>query len=313
MKNLVTIVVVNWNSGVQLNTCLRSIREHGNGYVSEVIVVDNGSVDGSARCASDYQDVELILTGQNLGFGKACNLGACAAKSQYLLFLNPDAALFDHTLGAAVSAMEDPSNSQVGICGVQLVDELGVLSKTCSRFPSACGFVSHSLGLDRWLPQSGIVMAEWDHSDTREVDQIIGAFFFVRRDLFESLHGFDERFFVYFEEVDFSFRALQLGWSSLYLANGQAFHAGGGTSNQIKARRLFYSLRSRVLYIFAHFSLGSTVSALIATLLVEPVARFALALARGSWIQLKEAFLAYGMLSRWLIQIAVTKRARKIE
>jgi GT2 family glycosyltransferase len=145
-------------------------------------------------------------------------------------------------------------------------------------------------------------MAEWDHAQTRQVDQVIGAFFLVRRGLFESLHGFDERFFVYFEEVDFAYRARQAGWLSVYLADAQAFHAGGGTSNQVKARRLFYSLRSRLLYAFKHFSWTGAVGVLLATLLLEPVSRTALALFRHSWAGLKETWAAYGMLWRWLPQ-----------
>jgi GT2 family glycosyltransferase len=143
-------------------------------------------------------------------------------------------------------------------------------------------------------------MAEWDHKQTRPVDHVIGAFFLVRRELFEALEGFDERFFVYLEDLDFSYRAYQSGWRSVYLGDVQAFHAGGGTSNQIKARRLFYSLRSRLLYSFKHFSWIGASAVLIATLLVEPLSRSVLALLRRSWPGLKETWAAYGMLWQWL-------------
>lgn len=124
----------------------------------------------------------------------------------------------------------------------------------------------------------------------------------VRRTTFESLGGFDERFFVYFEEVDFSYRARQAGWRSVYLADVQAFHAGGGTSNQVKARRLFYSLRSRLLYAAKHFSTAGTALVFLATLLLEPLSRSALALARRSWPALRETWQGYAMLWRWLPQ-----------
>jgi GT2 family glycosyltransferase len=185
---------------------------------------------------------------------------------------------------------------------VQLLDEAGHVSRSCARFPSAVGFAAHAVGLDRFFPRLGHFMAEWDHAQTRQVDQVIGAFFLVRRNLFEALHGFDERFFVYFEEVDLSYRARQTGWRSVYLADAQAFHAGGGTSNQVKARRLFYSLRSRLLYAFKHFSWMGAFAVLLATLLVEPLSRSALALMRRSWVGLKETWAAYGMLWRWLPQ-----------
>ena len=298
----ISIIVINWNAGVQLRTCLNSIAQYGSGLVAQTIVVDNGSLDGSDASVEGLPNVSLIRTGANLGFGKACNLGEQKAQSDYLLFLNPDAALYSETLPKALAYMQDPANAKVGICGVQLLDECAHVSRSCTRFPSSVGFVVHAVGLDRVFPRLGYFMAEWDHEQTRRVDHVIGAFFLFRRAVFESLNGFDEHFFVYLEDLDLSYRARQAGWSTVYLANVQAFHAGGGTSNQVKARRLFYSLRSRLLYAFKHFSWLGAVGVLLATLLLEPVSRSALALFRHSWSGLKETWAAYGMLWRWLPQ-----------
>lgn len=298
----VSVVIVNWNAGPQLLACINSFAKYGGVLVRRVTVVDNGSVDGSEGFIESLQNVTLLRAGTNLGFGKACNLGATQAESEYLLFLNPDATLYADTLPRVLAFMQDPANSKVGICGVQLLDEAGQVSRSCARFPSAMGFVCHAIGIDRLVPRMGHFMVEWDHANTRQVDQVIGAFFLVRRDLFNALHGFDERFFVYFEEVDFSYRAQKAGWHSVYLAETQAFHAGGGTSNQVKARRLFYSLRSRLLYAFKHFSWVGAAGVLLATLLVEPLSRSAQALLRRSWAGLKETWAAYGMLWHWLPQ-----------
>lgn len=265
-------------------------------------MVDNASSDGSEQTALDRPGVTLICSSENLGFGKACNLGVMQASSEYLLFLNPDAAVYPGTLEKALAYMQDPINAQVGICGVQLVEDTGRVSRSCARFPSAIGFLAHAIGLDRLYPRLGHFMVEWPHDSTRQVDQVIGAFFLVRRTLFEDLGGFDERFFVYFEEVDFSYRARQAGWRSVYLADVQAFHAGGGASNQAKARRLFYSLRSRLLYATKHFSAAGVGLVLLATLLVEPLSRSALAVAKFSWPALKETWQGYAMLWRWLPQ-----------
>lgn len=296
------IIVVNWNSGSQLRACIDSISQHGVGLVGKIIVVDNGSVDGSDVGVEILPNVTLIRTGANLGFGKACNLGAQQAGSDYLLFLNPDAALYAETLPKALAYMQEPAHANVGICGVQLIDESGHIARSCTRFPSSIGFAAHAIGLDRVFPRLGHFMAEWDHTQTRHVDHVIGAFFLVRRAVFESLSGFDEHFFVYLEDLDLSYRASQAGWGTTYLADAQAFHAGGGTSNQVKARRLFYSLRSRLLYAFKHFSLFGAVVVLLATLLIEPLSRSALTLVRCSWSGLKETWSAYGMLWRWLPQ-----------
>jgi len=284
------IIIVNWNAGPQLKNCVDSITQFGSGLVNKIIIVDNGSMDGSETSVEGIAKVTLIRAGENLGFGKACNLGAKYSNSDYLLFLNPDAALFDGTLAKVVNFMQEPTNQTVGICGVQLIEESGKISRSCARFPTVTGFLAHAVGLDRFVPSLGNSMAEWDHSADRQVDQIIGAFFFVRRGFFEQLQGFDERFFVYFEEVDFSYRAYRAGWRSFYLADTQAFHAGGGTSNQVKARRLFYSLRSRVLYAFKHFYFPAALTVLATTLLLEPLARSVLAVARRSLSGFKETW-----------------------
>lgn len=298
-SNIIDIIIVNWNSGSQLRTCVRSIDRYGSGLVKKTIVVDNGSVDGSDDCADDAPDINIVRTGINLGFGKACNLGAQQAMSDYLLFLNPDAFLYKDTLPKALGYMEDPSNAAVGICGVQLLDESGQVSRSCARFPSQWHFMAHALGIDRYFPRLGYRMGEWDHGETRRVDHVIGAFFLVRRKLFEAMGGFDERFFVYLEDLDFSYRAYQSGWSTTYLADTRAYHAGGGTSNQIKARRLFYSLRSRLVYVSKHFSRAEAVAVYLATLLVEPFSRLAWAGITFSLSGLMETWNGYGLLWRW--------------
>lgn len=301
---MIDVIVVNWNAGHQLRQCIESVIEFGGENVSSIVVADNGSSDGSADSVVGLPKVQLIRTGENLGFGKACNLGAMQTSSKYLLFLNPDAAIYSDTISNALTYIEAPANVGVGICGVQLIEESGHIARSCARFPTPYRLVLSTLGIDRVLASFGHFMAEWDHSETRLVDHVIGAFFLVRRDMFELLHGFDERFFVYLEDLDFSYRARQAGWKSVYLTSTRAFHAGGGTSNQVKARRLFYSMRSRLLYSFKHFSRFGALSVLMATLLLEPLSRSTLALSRGSWSSLKETWSAYRMLWRWLPQWA---------
>ena len=291
------IVIVNWNAGPQLKDCIDSLAGIKD---VRVIVVDNASTDGSEKALVNHPSVKLIRSNENLGFGKACNLGARHADGDFLLFLNPDASVFPNTLDKALAFMQDPRHSDVGICGVQLKDHTGHVARSCSRFPTPLGFVVHALGLDRLFPRLGHSMVDWTHDETRDVDQVIGAFFLVRRPLFETLKGFDEQFFVYFEEVDFSKRARDAGWRSFYLADVQAFHAGGGTSNQVKARRLFYSLRSRLIYARKHFGLPGFVLTCFATLFLEPLSRMGFSLAKRSLTALKETGAAYAMLWQWL-------------
>ena len=141
-------------------------------------------------------------------------------------------------------------------------------------------------------------MREWDHRANRQVDQVMGAFFLVRRSVFETLVGFDERFFVYLEDVDFSLRASKLGWYSYYLADAQAYHKGGGTSQHIKATRLFYSLRSRILYGYKHFNWLSATAVILGTLIVEPFTRLVFSAFNRSLLQVKETLKGYSILWR---------------
>lgn len=302
MNSKIDVVIVNWNSGNQLKYCIQSLKLHNAEGSFKIFIIDNKSSDNSALFVNNDKDISIIFSENNLGFGKACNLGASLGANDYLLFLNPDAAVYANTLEKALVFMNAPENENIGICGVQLKDEGGLVARSCARFPSPIGFMFHTIGLDRFFPKLGHFMAEWPHDTTQDVDQLIGAFFLVRRSLFKELGGFDERFFVYFEEVDFSYRARKAGWRSVYLADVQAFHAGGGTSNQVKAKRLFYSLRSRLLYAFKHFTLPGALLVLIATLLLEPISRSALAIGRRSWSSLVETWTGYGMLFLWLPQ-----------
>jgi GT2 family glycosyltransferase len=296
------IIIVNWNSGRQLQDCIESVRAHGGGHVGRCIVVDNGSKDGSVDFLADAADVDLVLTGQNLGFGKACNIGAARGSSPFVLFLNPDACLMPQSLFTPLQFMAQPENSKVGVVGIRLMNEDGSVQRTCARFPVAVGLVASSFGLARAFPRLGTHMHDWDHSSSRAVPHVIGAFYLMRRALFDSLKGFDERFFVYLEDLDLSCRVAQAGYTSHYLTEAQAFHAGGGVSSQVKAHRLFYSLRSRIQYGRKHFSGLGAAAVTLSTLMVEPVTRLGFLVLRGRFGEVGDLRRGYAMLWGWVLR-----------
>jgi hypothetical protein len=195
-----------------------------------------------------------------------------------------------------VKLLQHEGHACTGIVGIAMVDESGRVVPSCARYPRAWHFASRAIGLDRLWPRTGHFMLEWDHAQTRQVDQVIGAFFMIRRELFEALSGFDERFFVYFEEVDLAWRARQAGWASVYLAEAQAYHKGGGTSSAVKDVRLFYSLRSRLQYSRKHFRLPERLLLWAVTFALEPISR-AVHLALGRrWGEVRQVAAAYAML-----------------
>lgn len=297
-----SIVIVNWNSGSQLRSCITSVDQAAipaTWRLEDVVIVDNASNDGSADRLECLSVVPKVLRNEaNRGFAAACNQGAAATRTDAILFLNPDTLLYGDSLAVPLGYLDDPANADVGIVGIQLREDSGQVTRSCARFPRARHFLAQCLGVDRLLPATGHYMRDWDHSDTRQVDQVIGAFFLVRRTLFDELDGFDERFFVYFEEVDFALRALRRGHTSVYLATANAFHAGGGTSHQIKGRRLFYSLRSRLQYGAKHFNAVEMTLLVLVTVAIEPLARLLHLVLTGRFAEVRHLSQGYTLLLR---------------
>jgi hypothetical protein len=308
------VVIVNWNGGRRLLDSLESLAAAGReGFaLGRVVVVDNASTDCSLSLVSGL-DLPLVLlrNSRNLGFGAACNQGARGTEADYLLFLNPDTRLSSDSLSKPLLFMEGAAGAaRTGVCGVQLVNERGEISRGCARFPKPSHFYAKIFGLDHLAPHPSrnLLMTDWDHRGSRGVDHVIGAFYLVRRSLFEALRGFDERFFVYLEDLDFSYRAHREGWRSYYLAEARVYHEGGGLSSRAMAARLFYSLRSRILYGYKHFGSLPATGLLLATLLVEPWTRISHALAHGRFSSIRETLEAYGMLLRSLPSVIATAR-----
>lgn len=281
------IVTVNWNSGDLLRHCVGSLGGAltGGFALERMVVVDNASRDGSADGLPDAAaPLRILRNAENRGFAAACNQGAAGSTADYLLFLNPDTRLLPGSLAPALAFLEDPANAGIGALGVRLVDEEGRIQRNCARAPTPGRLIAQSLGLDRALPRlfPPHFMTEWDHGDTRDVDQVMGAFLIVRRPLFEALGGFDERFFVYFDDVDLCLEVRRAGWRVVYFAGAEVYHRGCGTTDQIRDIRLFYTLRSRLLFAGKHFGPGALTAVAVATLVLEPLVRLGYALLRRS-------------------------------
>ena len=304
---MIDIIVVNLNTGDQLINLILSIKKHHAGLVASVIIVDNGSWDNSMDLLHEKSGdlpfaVHVFHNDDNLGFAAACNQGAAKTTADYILFLNPDTRLLDNSLKVPLLFMEKPGNEAVGIVGIQLLDENDRLTKTCSYFPKLSHFVNKALGLDRLAPDYFLTgfMLDWDHKTSRRVDVVMGAFYLVRRSFFEALGGFDERFFVYFEEGDFALRARLAGYETYYLSEAQAYHRGCGASDQLKVKRLFFSWQSRIRYAYKHFGWTKANLLLFVTLFIEPFSRMVANAANGSLLELKETLHGYILLWRSL-------------
>jgi GT2 family glycosyltransferase len=297
----IDILIVNWNSGNLLSECIRSINNavQNSFNLNRVVVIDNASNDGSLDNLEELNLPLIIIRNvQNLGFAKACNQGAKESEADYLLFLNPDTQLFSNSLSVPISFLNKNENDHFGITGIQLRDDKNEISRNCAKFQTAYTMITISLGLDKLFPKlfSAHFLTEWDHKESKEVDQVMGSFLMIRRNLFEQLNGYDESYFVYFEDMDLSFRARNAGKKSFYIADAYIYHKGGGTTEQIKANRLFYYLRSKMNYSKKHFTIFEYYLIAAVILFIEPLIRIIDQLLKGSIKGVPEIVSAYEML-----------------
>jgi|YNPMSStandDraft_1061717.scaffolds.fasta_scaffold08301_2 GT2 family glycosyltransferase len=246
-----TVVVVNYFSEESLTRCLRSLA--GQSEPVEVIVADNGSrPDRREALVRSHPALIWRAMGTNAGFAAASNVGARLARSDKLLFLNPDAVVVGDGLGALVRAL-DSAEYAGAILGCAIRDEDGSIQLSCRRFPTWRTFLAsrHSL-LTRLVPSNawstGYLMRDFDHRRIMRVDWVSGAAMAMRREIFERLCGFDESFFLYFEDVDLCRRAKALGIPVIYYPEVVVEHAIGGSSRRVPYRALAWRHRSMWTY-----------------------------------------------------------------
>jgi len=300
---ILDIIIVNWNSGEMLNNCLSSIEKSNlNNILVNIIIVDNDSNDDSLNKISSKVEYTLIKNGKNFGFAKACNIGLSESNGKYILFLNPDTEVRENTLQKAIKMMED--NENISVLGVKHFDDCGNVVPSCSRFPKLSNFLYDIFGLSMLLPKHfyhATLMRDMDYTKSTFVDQVSGAFFFCRRSVLKKVGNFDERFFIYYEEMDLSYRIKRSGGASYYDADNEIYHKGGGVTDQVRAKRLFYCLRSRIKYSFKYYDIINAILLLVLTLIVEPFSRLIYLILNGRFSEINELIIAYYYLFLYFI------------
>src|SRR5580658_2785734 len=254
----VTVVVVSYNAADELEACLKSlaalpevVRDPS---FAQVIVSDNGSGDDSvARARAAFPGVDVVENRANLGFAKGCNVGARLAAAPLLFFFNPDATAHPGLLENAVAYFE--AHSDVAMAGAKLLDEDGHVAESCGEFDTwwQSFLRSSAWGELPWFRKqsNGYALRRWDYSTERDVDLVVGAAMFIRAGVFRELGGFDERFFLYHEEIDFAHRLRDAGERVVYLPQCVVTHLserGGSRKTWGKSGVLGWRQRSRRLY-----------------------------------------------------------------
>ena len=201
----------------------------------EVFVVDNASIDDSARVVREnFPEVKLIVNAKNEGFAKANNQGIKKSSGEYILLLNPDTEIFNNAFLKMIEVFKE--DEKLGILGPKLLNSDKSLQPSIRRFPTLFSQTLILLKIHHFLPNlktfKKYFARDFDYSREQSVDQVMGACFMVRRKILKQVGFLDEKFYIWFEEVDYCKRAKKAGWNVVYTSNAEIIHYGGRSFQQ---------------------------------------------------------------------------------
>lgn len=293
---MISVIIVNWNTGSLLRHCLRSLKQlPERSLIERVIVIDNASRDNSIALAkrqgTNKLPVEFILLKNNVGFSKANNMGLRLLKGRTdVLLLNPDTEVKPAALERLVHVLMNKSD--VGIVGPKLVNSDGSVQPSVRRFPNIWVLIFLFLKIHRLWPAAKVwrsyMATDMNYDKAQAVEQIMGAAFLIRSDLINTQNEryiglLDERFFIWFEEVDYCKRVIAAGWQVWYAPEATVMHHGGASFQQwVGPKRAWPFLKSALQFAGKHLGWGGT----FILSLVWPVA-LALSVPTALWHGLK--------------------------
>jgi len=255
----VSIIIVNYNTCQLTLNCLKSIYQYSQDFLFEVIVVDNRSNDNSIReIESQFPDVIMIEANENLGFGKANNLGVKAAKGNFLLFINSDTVLLNNAILLLLMFYKKNHNDlRIGALGSYLLDSNENLTHSFGTFPTIKNQIYSLISSTLTSPKHSEINTSTS-SNFFKVDYITGAFLMMDTNLFKSLNGFNPSFFMYFEETDLLKRMNVKGLNSYILFEPKVIHLEGAsfdvskiTGEKLNRRRMMFD-ESKFIYLSLH-------------------------------------------------------------
>lgn len=257
----IAVVVVSWNVRELLSQCLASVQAEAVAWPAgwvQTWVVDNASADGSAAMVREqFPTAQVIENGRNAGYGAACNLALAALPpdTDAVLLLNPDATLTPGALTALAETLK--AHPEAAVVGPRVVDADGTLQSTRRRFPRLRTALLESTIVETYWPGNPEARryhcADELDAEEQRVEWVMGAAWLVRMTAMQQIGGFDERFFMYFEETDWAWRAARYGWTFRYQPAAQVVHGGGRSSDQVPKLRHVYFVQSKVAFYRKHF------------------------------------------------------------
>lgn len=269
----IAVCIVNYNTRDLLRACLHSALAE---KPDEIVVVDDASTDASAEMVEmDFPSVRLIRLNENIGYGAASNLAVKHCRSEHILLLNGDTLVKPGALRCLNRYLE--ASISAAILGPRIVNPDGSPQTSCFHFPAPLHIFLYLSGLYRLIPRLPILrrysLQKASANSAGVVPWVLGAALAFRRETFEALGGFDESFFLYFEEVDLCYRASRRGWQVHFAPEAEIVHVGGASTEQERGGMTLQYFTSLAEFYRKHYS-GWALAALI--LMVKTFAFFRL-------------------------------------
>lgn len=223
----ISIVFITWKMKDLLDVCLTSLYKFTEGISFEVIVIDNNSQDGTIEMIENkFPNIILIKNSENKGVAPARNQGLSIVKGKYVLILDADMELQENSVEKLYRFMEE--NKDCGLVGAKLIDSDGNLQSSCKRFPTLLAFLFRRLEQFELIKNSKTLrfhtMQDWDHKTVKDVDYVIGACQFYRKDVIDKIGFYDDKIFYGPEDIDFCIRVWHAGWKVYYYPFTNIFH-----------------------------------------------------------------------------------------
>lgn len=253
-----SISIVNYNNKECLAACLESIYSHIPGISFEVIVVDNGSCDGSIEFVKQaFSSVRIIENPENRGFVKASNQAIRVSRGRYLLSLNNDTIIKKGTFAGLVRFMEE--HPDVGVCGPKVLNQDGTFQPQCRRsFPTISSSLAYFLKLHKLFPRSEFLgrylMTYCDCDKAGEVDSVSGCCLMAKREVIENVGILDENFIMYGDDLDWCYRIKQAGWKVYYIPHVEIVHLGGQSSQRLSCKCIVLFYRAMGVFYRKHYA-----------------------------------------------------------
>jgi len=231
-----SIIIVSWKVKNLLRLCLQSLQNNSAGLKLEIIVIDNASADGTVEMlAAEFPAARLIINQDNRGFAAACNQGLNLANGKYILLLNPDCEVTANALAEMITYLAN--HPDTAIVGPQLLNADGSSQLSVRSFPTLGSQILTLLKLQNvWPglpPLKKYLLPDFNYQAEQAVEQVMGAAMMFRRSAVDEIGLLDEKFFIWFEEVDYCLRAKQKGYRVLYLPKAKIIHHGGASFRQV--------------------------------------------------------------------------------